>query len=343
MQLSVLASLPILFTSAVLAQQPGEDTPLNETEYRRCLTLMAQTADANMTLGQLRESCKTLSQGSVEQRSAKLKTEPTTNPASEPLQKRIEMEALNRSNRFLLTPHNRNYVLPANYTDRPNAAPFEQAAQRDINLQNTELEFQISMKVLIAQDLLHNNGNLYIAYTNRSFWQAYNTGISRPFRETNHEPELILSVMNDWEFFGFRNVLNQLSLVHQSNGQSGDLSRSWNRIKGNIVFERDHIAFSLSPWYRLPEDKEDDDNPDIEDYYGHYELRGAYTRNDQIVSFMTRRPFTRKGALELDWSFPISSTVRGYIKLFDGYGASLIDYDVRTQSIGLGVTFTDIF
>ena len=343
MRLSVLASLSSLFTSAVLAQQPADDTPLSETEYQRCLTLMAQTADASMTLGQLRESCRTLSQGSVEERSAELKTEPTASADREPLQKRIEMEALNRSNRFLLTPHNRNYVLPANYTDKPNAAPFEQVTGQDIDLQNTELEFQISMKVRIAQDLLHNNGNLYIAYTNRSFWQAYNGDISRPFRETNHEPEIILSVINDWEIFGFRNVINQLSLVHQSNGQSGDLSRSWNRIKGNVVFERDRLAFSIAPWYRISEDEEDDDNPDIEDYYGHYELRGAYTRNDHIVSFMTRRPFTSKGALELDWSFPISSTVRGYIKLFDGYGASLIDYDVKTRSIGLGVTFTDIF
>ncbi len=304
---------------------------------------MGETADKDMTLEQLRRACETLTQGTVEQQGAELKSQEAAAAPAQALETRMEMEALNSANRFLLTPHNRNYLLPAVYTDTPNEIPFEEDSGGDVNYQNTEIEFQISMKVLIGDDIFHNNGYLYVAYTNLSFWQAYNTDISRPFRETNHEPEMILSVINDWEIFGFRNVMNQLILSHQSNGQSGVLSRSWNRVKGRAIFERGNLAFSITPWYRLPEDSEKDDNPDIDDFYGHYELTGAYTRNDHIVSFMTRRPFSDKGALQLDWSFPISSTVRGYVKLFDGYGASLIDYNVRTQSIGLGVTFTDIF
>lgn len=298
----------------------------------QCLIQLVPTADNRMTLGELRDHCQTPDAATS-----------ATEEKAKVLQKRMTIEALNSENRFLLTPHERNFVLPGVYTDKPNSAPFLEADSKVADLQNTEIEFQLSMKVLIAQDLLHNNGNLYIAYTNHSFWQGYNTAVSRPFRETNHEPELVLSAATDWEIFGFRNVMNQLILSHQSNGQSGSLSRSWNRIKARSIFERGHFALTITPWYRLPESEEDDDNPDIADYYGHYELSGAYAYRQHIIGLMTRRPFSSKGAVELTWTFPLTSTVRGFVKVFDGYGASLIDYNARTRSIGLGVTFTDIF
>ncbi|HEY7884171.1 MAG TPA: phospholipase A, partial [Cellvibrionaceae bacterium] len=262
-------------------------------------------------------------------------------PAGDILRRRRTMESLGRANRFLLTPHNRNYLLPARYSHDPNHLPFDDYSEND--LQHTEVEFQLSMKVLLAQDLFHNKGNLYVAYTNHSFWQAYNGAISRPFRETNHEPELIVSVENSWEIFGFTNEMNQFIVSHQSNGQSGSLSRSWNRLKLNAIFSRGNFVFAITPWYRLPEEFEDDDNPDIRDYYGNYELTGAYTRKDNIFSFMLRRPFNSRSTVELGWSFPISSSVRGYMKYFNGYGASMIDYDINTEAVGLGVIFTDLF
>ncbi|MDO3387063.1 phospholipase A [Gilvimarinus sp. SDUM040013] len=349
--LTLIAILP----TTGLAQPADSKAKDPEVEQLDCLTQMVQTADDDMTLAKLREGCQQILEPKRETNTATQPSPPASReanspasddeatPVADPLDKRMTIEAINSANRFLLTPHNRNYVLPAVYTQNPNQAPFEQALAKEADLQHTEIEFQLSIKVLVAQDLLHDNGNLYVAYTNHSFWQAYNSDISRPFRETNHEPELIFSATTEWEIFGFRNVLNQVILSHQSNGQSGDLSRSWNRVKARSIFERGHFAFAITPWYRLPEDAEKDDNPDIKDYYGQYELTGAYTRNDHIISFMTRRPFANKGALELNWSFPVTSTVRGYMKVFDGYGASLIDYNAHTRSIGLGVTFTDIF
>ena len=58
---------------------------------------------------------------------------------------------------------------------------------------------------------------------------------------------------------------------------------------------------------------------------------------------MLRRPLNSRSTVELGWSFPVSSSVRGYIKYFNGYGASMIDYDAKTESVGLGVIFTDLF
>ncbi|WP_198144074.1 phospholipase A [Gilvimarinus agarilyticus] len=301
----------------------------------QCLAERVLHASPDMTIAQLRQSCEPM-----------LKSPPTSGLQEQDigvLDTRMKVETITGANRFVLTPHNRNYLLPATYTRQPNSAPFAEAVGEPVDLQNTEVDFQISLKVLIAQDLLHDNGNLYLAYTNNSFWQAYNSDISRPFRETNHEPELLFSATSNWEIFGFRNVVNQVGLVHQSNGQSGSLSRSWNRIRARTIFERGNLALAFSPWYRIPEDIEDDDNPDIEDYLGHYELGGAYSYNNHIFDVMTRRPFSAKGSLEVGWSFPLRSTVRGYVKYFNGYGASLIDYNVKTESLGLGVVFTDLF
>ena len=324
-------------SACVTGAQSTRDNPglPHYPSMEQCLTERVLHAAPDMTIAQLRESCESLLE------TAQANTLQQQDIGA--LDTRMKVESIASVNRFILTPHNRNYILPASFTHHPNEVPFTEAVGEPVDLQNTEIDFQISLKVLIAQDLLHDNGNLYLAYTNHSFWQAYNGDISRPFRETNHEPELLFSATSDWEIFGFQNVVNQVGLVHQSNGQAGSLSRSWNRIRARTIFERGNLALAFSPWYRIPEDREDDDNPDIEDYLGHYELAGAYSYNNHIFDVMTRRPFSDKGSLELGWSFPLRPTVRGYVKYFNGYGASLIDYNVKTESLGLGVVFTDLF
>jgi phospholipase A1 len=188
--------------------------------------------------------------------------------------------------------------------------------------------------------------DLYGAYTNRSFWQVYNGAYSKPFRETNHEPEIWAQFGNDWTLFGFANTLNAVGLVHQSNGQGGVLSRSWNRLYANFIFEKGRWAISVKPWLRLDRHRSKDDNPDITDYLGHGELRLAYERHGHVYSLMTRNQIESgfdHGALEFSWSFPVFDYpyLKGYIQYFNGYGESLIDYDHRTNRIGIGIALTD--
>ena len=218
------------------------------------------------------------------------------------------------------------------------------------DLDRMEIVFQVSLKMKIARDFEGTGGNLYTAYTNRSWWQAYNSDRSSPFRETNHEPELFLHFDTDFNVLGLRSSTVILGVSHQSNGQGGDLSRSWNRIYLNLVLEKGRMAVSVKPWYRIPEEKkrypEDpsgDDNPDIGHFMGHGELGFLFAHRKNTFTLMFRNNFRadNKGAVGMGWSYPLSSKIKGYLRVFDGYGESLIDYNHRTTRIGLGFLFAD--
>lgn len=355
-------SLIVLAASTNAAFFSATDEFVSEPELtteamNTCLQASVVGAAENMTIRELKDACRILhDQRKSESQQAEIsETSPTVAKVRETplLKKRMTLEALNRSNRFMLTPHKRNYFFPVSYTRHPNTVPYRNNNSESLSaLSKTEAEFQLSIKILIREDIFANNGHLYLGYTNHSLWQVYNDTDSAPFRETNHQPELILSFTNDWEILGFNNRINEFSLNHESNGLGGLLSRSWNRVMFTSVFERGNFAFSLNPWYRIPEPEQEfpgdphgDDNPDITDYMGNFELNAAYQRKDNIFNAMLRNNLDgdNKGAIELGWSFPISSNLRGQFKYFSGYGHSLIDYDTDMEIFALGVVFTDLF
>ncbi|HCS63351.1 MAG TPA: phospholipase [Cellvibrio sp.] len=347
-----LTGLFVFLSSSVFAADTTAPTIELSTEaMNHCLQTSVVGAAESMTIAELKQACVLLHeqrQGVIESPVAEEKK-----ATSRVLQKRMTLEALNRSSRFVLTPHKRNYLFPLSFTEHPNSGPYQREDDSPLlDLSKTEVDFQLSIKILLREDLFGDNGHLYLGYTNHSLWQVYSDKDSAPFRETDHQPELILSFSNDWEILGFRNALNEIALNHQSNGQGGLLSRSWNRVTLNTVFERGNFAFALNPWYRIPEpeqeypgDPDGDDNPDITDYMGNFELNGAYQRSDDIYSFMLRNNLDadNKGAVELGWSFPISSNLRGQLKYFNGYGYSLIDYNADMEVFALGIVFTDLF
>jgi phospholipase A1 len=47
------------------------------------------------------------------------------------------------------------------------------------------------------------------------------------------------------------------------------------------------------------------------------------------------------GAVQVSWRLPLHGRLRGYIQYLNGYGESLIDYNHRQQSIGIGVSLSD--
>lgn len=317
--------------------------------FDACLWHAVQSATETTTVGELRVLCEErrdhVESGPVQ---ASEHAASTAAHAEGAIEKRLALERYSHDNPFVLTPHRPNYLLPLVYTVDPDTTSLGS----DEDSQYTEVQFQLSLKVLVAENLIRDNGHLSFAYTNHSFWQAYNRSISAAFRETIHEPELFLTFENDWQIGDARNSANQIIFNHQSNGRRGDLSRSWNRIMLSSIWERDNFVLSFMPWYRLPEDKKSspddatgDDNPDIEKYLGNFELRGIYqVEHDQTISLMLRNNLRsdNKGAFEAAYSFPIGGTkLKGYVKYFVGYGESLVDYNHHIQSLGIGFLISD--
>lgn len=260
------------------------------------------------------------------------------------LKQRAIRESVSANNPFVLTPHRPNYFLPFTYNPHPNEEAFLGDKAKTEHLDNVEFKFQLSFKFPVAYNIVGKNTSLWFAYTQQSYWQAYNSAISAPFRDTNYEPEAFIVTQPEHGIFHIKPDYVSYGVDHQSNGQSGSLSRSWNRLYVDVTFEQGDTAYSIKPWYRIPESKNNDDNPDIEKYLGYGEFRVIHVMDDYTVDMMLRnnlRSSENKGAIELGFTFPLWGKSRGYIQYFNGYGQSLLGYDQHSQTLGIGIMLTN--
>ena len=339
----------ILFTallSSTVFAQSESTAKTNEQDddvelVKQCILNEAIGGAGEMTLAQLREKCSSLDES--KQLTA--------------LDKRQAREEVSKENRNVITPHKRNYILPVSYVSHPNNSSFEAydeltGEKQDEPLDNLEAKYQLSIKVPIFDDFSDEDQAIFFAFTLQSYWQLYNKESYSPFRETNYEPEIFWVNYLDKKHVPWGDEMAVvLGISHQSNGNSQPQSRSWNRIYANFLWENDGYVFSFKPWYRISESEKEtpldprgDDNPDIYKYMGYFEFSGAYRLNDHEFSFMTRNNLNsdNRGAIQLDWSFPLWGRVRGYAQYFNGYGESLIDYNADIERIGVGILLTDL-
>jgi phospholipase A1 len=257
-----------------------------------------------------------------------------------------ELDLKDRNDTFTLRPYRDNSVLPFSYNFRPNRAPSSptHAASRLYggDVRHAEGRFQLSLKSRIVNDAFGTPLDLWIGYTQQSFWQMYNGKWSSPFRETDFEPELIATVPVRVNVFGLPLRFAGAGIVHQSNGQTDPLSRSWNRVYGMLGFERGHWSVLARGWARLHENRRSDDNPDLTDYMGYGDLTFHYEWGETALQTLVRyNPRTGYGAFDARVTFPIKGFLRGFVSYFDGYGESLLDYNHHNRTIGIGVTFSD--
>lgn len=274
------------------------------------------------------------------------------------LAEKVEAEHYAINNPYLLLPHKPNYFMPLTYQSEINqeeqekfykgiSDEEEKNGEQPKEFENTEIVFQVSIKYIVAEDIVGKHSSLAVAYTGKSYWQAYNSDISALFRETNHEPEIILGFTPDFSWSDHMTV----SFNHQSNGQIGNLSRSWNRIIFSTAKIWPDRILNIRAWYRLPEEKKEfpystdgDDNPDIQKYMGYgdvFYLRKFGEHSLGITARNNLRMGENLGSVELDWTFPLPGEMKGFLQYFNGYGESLIDYDQYQERIGIGIKISD--
>lgn len=316
-------------------------TEVTSDSYERCLLEQFKSADESTTIGGIKNWCKAHVENS----------EQIANGELSPLQKRIIRERENRDNPNVITSHKRNYMLPVTYIDNPDTQPVNGLVD-EAPLDNFEAKFQLSFKAPIAESLITDKDMLFFGFTVQSYWQMYNSDVSSPFRETNYQPEVFYGIFNDYQLGEWTNRVNVIGIEHQSNGRTQPLSRSWNRLYAQFVWENDNWLLMFKPWYRIPESEKDDplqadgdDNPDIDKYMGNFEFSGVYQWEQQTFGLMLRNNLRsdNRGAIQLDWTFPMGKRFKGYAQYFNGYGESLIDYNHSVERLGIGVLLTDIF
>ncbi|RZL89790.1 MAG: phospholipase [Variovorax sp.] len=242
-------------------------------------------------------------------------------------------------------------------TDKPQipTSPAPGHTGSFIPYQSNEMRIGLSVRTKLAQGMLTQNqpdkkDSLWFAYSQLSTWQVFNGDISRPFRTTDHEPEMMYVYPTDVQLpGGWRWRYAGLGLVHQSNGQSDPYSRSWNRVylMGGVELG-DRFTVTGRIWKRLPESADKDDNPDIADYIGRAELLGTWNVNRDNtlgVSIRNNLKASGHGSIRLEWfkaiGDPTKSNLRFYTQLFHGYGDTLVDYNRKRTVLSIGLSLVD--
>ncbi len=263
------------------------------------------------------------------------------------LSDRWELDSATRKGTFLVTPYKPVYVTAGRWSSDPNEKPVSENPVYNYPLYaplgRYEARFQLSLKTKVFQGIFGKHGDLWVGYTQKSHWQIYNTTYSRPFRETNYEPELILNFATNFSVFGLKTRMVGIAFNHQSNGRAVPLSRSWNRVILQAGFERGNWVVLLRPWLRLPD--ADDENPAIMDNIGRAEATFIYRAGRHLISAVgshsLRGGTKNRGQVQLDWTFPVTGNLRGDLQILHGYGETLIDYNHRQTTIGIAVSLVD--
>ena len=285
---------------------------------------------------------------------------PTGAPLPEPgsaaaqtslLSKYWELDNADKRGIFNFVGYRPNYVLPLHVTSRINRSPGSptQATVSLPDYRREEAKFQLSLRTKLAQDVLLPGADVWVAFTQQALWQIWNGKDSKPFRNSDYEPEAIYMIPTGTSLrelpFGWQWRYTQLGLAHQSNGQSDPLSRSWNRVYVAAGFERGDWSLTTRFTQRLKEPVETDNNPDLVDFRGRGEVQANWVNGRHTASLTYRSTLrnVKYGAVQFEWTYPVfrdqPNGLRWYLQAFRGYGETLTDYNFRQTSLGLGVTF----
>lgn len=216
----------------------------------------------------------------------------------------------------------------------------------------TNAKFQLSFKYRIFQAATPTSkgpiDNLYLGYTQFSLWDL--SSESKPFYDTNYRPSIFYYLPDTGIKSG---LLSRMAfaggLEHESNGRSGDDSRSINTVFVKPTFYLGdllgwHATVTPKLYYYLSKS----DNRDIAHYRGYADLRLAWGKPDSWELATTFRKGTRGSHFSADTqlSYPLAQLLpgtAGYLVLsyFTGYGESLLDYNrKRATQVRVGYSIS---
>lgn len=284
-----------------------------------------------------------------------------TNPRFSELSRFWELEAGSDCGTFSIRgyrPISLSLIASDSINTQPSSPSADHTAAQALPYSRNETSIQLSVRTKIAKGLLTRDSlardSLWFGYSQLSHWQFFNSGLSRPFRTTDHEPELtyIYPAQADLPL-GWQLRFVGVTAVHQSNGQSLPLSRSWNRTVLTAGIEHGaRLRVTGRVWKRMPEAAENDDNPDLSDFVGRGELAGSWDMNRNNTLGVTVRHSMKaagRGSVRLEWFKSLGdegqalgkNSLRLHVQLFSGYGDTLVDYNRHRTKLSMGLSLVD--
>jgi len=194
----------------------------------------------------------------------------------------------------------------------------------------------------VIKNIFNSNTNLYLAYTQKSFWQAYAN--SAYIRDTNYTPEIFFSSVGNYPLFaGWRLKYLNWGALHQSNGRGDAEERTWNRLYVAPILSKGNWMITIKPWYVVDDKATREHNPNIAYYLGYDSVLVAYKYCGQVFSVERTNVESgvKRGAIIVTWSLPLNKKVKFYTEFFGGYGQSLTEYNHSTASVGVGIALND--
>lgn len=243
---------------------------------------------------------------------------------------------------FGMLPHEKTFLIPLAYTTQ-NYETRDTVLYPGYNEfnKNIEAEFQISLKKILSYNLLGFNEILSFGYTQEVWWQFY--ADSAPFRETNYRPEIWLTLpLKDKIDSKYAPQAVKIGFWHESNGMGEPLSREWNQLFVDSVFQYKSLLATI----RVAAVDAGENNKDITSYlgYGHLKIDYFFKKHQFDLTWRNNLRFNseNRGSIKAEWSYPTGNSKDNfwYLKVFNGYGASLVDYNHHQSRVGFGFLFS---
>jgi outer membrane phospholipase A len=218
----------------------------------------------------------------------------------------------------------------------------------DPGLEQSKFQFSFKYRLFNPKGYLAEKApwvsGFHLAYTQRSIWDLKTD--SKPFDDTSYMPEAFYLLpkidlnIDRVSAFGI-----QGGFQHESNGKGGTDSRSTNYLYVKPIMGI-HLAgpyhLKIAPKIFTYVDNEDENNGDLADYRGYFDLEAGIMDPDGIA-LMTHLWWARKGAsVQLDLTYPMTrllgKSLNFYVQAqyFSGYADTLIHYNERHDAFRLG-------